>query len=326
MKAAMSSLAFLVLTNAVSGAFPPPAHPASGQAVQASPAEEGQTETPVRSVVDWSQRELIRAMPELRKLVPPKNPEESRELLPRILQQAGANVKRFFEDFPNTTSVERIRTDRPGQDLSYEDPMGITRTSSHSLEQQFNYIALARRSPAKFGLDEYRTNSRGTPVEPGGGLVTKGFASMSIHFHPAYQPDSVFRYLGREKLRGRDTLVVAFAQRPEAARIVGQVEVPGRTVVILTQGVAWIDSVNFQIVRLRTDLLTPPEGSGLKCQTTEIEYGAIRFKQAGSALWLPTRVTVTLNWRGEVLRNRHEYSDFRLFAVETEQSPKDPRR
>lgn len=322
MKAAMSSLAFLVLTNAASGAGALPSPAASGQAAPASPAAESPSGAHVRSVVDWSPRELIRAIPELRKLVPPKNLEESRELLPRVLQQTGANVKRFFEDFPNTTSVERIRTDRPGQDLSYQDPMGITRTSSHSYEQQFNYIALAWRSPAKVGLDEYRTNQRGTPAEPGGGLVTKGFASMSIHFHPAYQPDSVFRYLGREKFRGRDTLVVAFAQRPAVARIVGQVEVPGRTVVVLTQGVAWIDSDSFQIVRLRTDLLTPPEGSGLNRQTTEIEYGEIRFKQAGSALWLPTRVTVTLNWRGEVLRNRHEYSDFKLFAVETEQNSK----
>lgn len=293
-------------------------------APQAALGEEGPAEARPSSVIDWSQRELIKAVPELKKLVPPQSPEESRDLLPRVLERAGANVKRFFEDFPNTTSVERIRTDRPGQDLSYEDPMGITRTSSHSYEQQFNYIALARRSPAKLGLDEYRTNDHGKSVEPAGGLVTKGFASMSIHFHPAYQRDSVFRYLGRERLHGRDTFVVAFAQRPGAARVVGQIEVPGRTMVILVQGVAWVDSGSFQIVRLRTDLLAPPEGSGLKRQSTEIEYGEVRFKQFGAALWLPIRVTVTLNWRGKVLRNRHEYSDFKLFSVETEQSPKRP--
>ncbi|HKS94560.1 MAG TPA: hypothetical protein VJV74_00340 [Terriglobia bacterium] len=293
-------------------------------APQAALGEEGQGEARPRSVIDWSQRELIKAVPELKKLVPPQRPEESHDLLPRILERAGANVKLFFDDFPNTTSVERIRSDRPGQDMSYEDPMGITRTSRSGFEQEFNYIALARSGTAKLGLDEYRTNNHGKSVEPGGGLVTKGFASMSIHFHPTYQRDSVFRYLGRERLRGRDTFVVAFAQRPGVARVVGQIDLPGRSVTILVQGVAWIDSGSFQIVRLHTDLLAPPEGSGLKRQSTEIEYGEVRFKQFGSALWLPIRVTVTLNWRGEVLRNRHEYSDFKLFAVETEQNPKRP--
>jgi len=36
------------------------------------------------------------------------------------------------------------------------------------------------------------------------------------------------------------------------------------------------------------------------------------------AFWLPQEVTVTVNWQGMVFRNRHRYSDFALFRVETE--------
>lgn len=320
MKVAQSSLSFLLLVNPVcsESTLPPPPLSASQQTTQVTFGEEAKSKANVRSITDWPQRELIRAIPELKKLVPPESPEEGRERLPLILARVGANVKAFFEDFSNTTSVERLRTDRPGQDPSFEDPMGITRASP-GFEQTFNYVALARTDPRQIGLDEYRTDTTGTLVEPSGGLVTKGFVSTSIHFHPAYQADSVFRYVGKVMLHGSDALVVVFAQRPGVARAVGQIHVPGGSPVVLVQGVAWIDPASFRIIRLRTDLLAPPPGTGLKRQTTEIEYGEVRFKQLRSTLWLPTRVTVTLDWRGKVFRNRHQYSDFRLFSVETEQ-------
>ncbi|HEV2493204.1 MAG TPA: hypothetical protein VG204_09055 [Terriglobia bacterium] len=294
---------------------PPAPSTASRPAAQATSDQDGPSGARVKSVIDWSQRELIKAVPELKKLVPPKNAEEGNELLPVILARVGAAVKAFFQDFPNTTSVERIRTDRLNSDGS---------VMSH-IDQQFNYLALACSNKNQIGLNEYRTDASGAIAEPGGGLVTKGFASMAIHFHPVYQADSIFRYLGRERVDGRDAYVVAFAQRPGVARVAGQISVPGRSLVVQVQGIAWIDPDSFQIIRLHTDLLPRLENIGLKRQSTEIAYGEVQFTQLHSALWLPAKVTVTLDWRGDVFRNRHQYSNFKLFAVETEQSPKSPR-
>ena len=190
-----------------------------------------------------------------------------------------------------------------------------------SLDQDYNYLALARPEKSRVSLDEYRTDAQGALLEPGGWVVTKGFASMSIHFHPFYRNDSLFRYLGREEVDGSDAFVVAFAQRPGVARATGRVNLPERSVEVLVQGVAWIDPTTYQTARLRTYLLAPPEGSGLKRQTTEIRYREVRFKEIPSALRLPSEVTVTFEWKDEPLRNRHRYSDFRLFRVETEQKP-----
>ena len=47
--------------------------------------EYAQPRHPVRSVIDWSRAELVRAIPELRKLEPPRSPEEAQNLLPAIL-------------------------------------------------------------------------------------------------------------------------------------------------------------------------------------------------------------------------------------------------
>src|SRR5579863_727666 len=283
-------------------------------------AQSGDDET--QPAVDWSG--LIRQIPELKKLEPPASAAESAQVLPVILSKVGANVGAFFRDFPNTTSHERIHTERLDEQYSYQDDMGVTRTSSSGLDQEFNYVALARASPERIGLDEYRTDRKGALVEPGGGLVTKGFASMSIHFHPAFQNDSVFQYLGTEKIKRQPAYVVAFAQRPGVAHIVGRIDLPNRSFAELLQGVAWINTESYQIIRLRTDLLTPATEAGLKKETTEVRYESVHFKGVESEVWLPEDVTVTVGWKGENLRNTHHYSDFRRFSVETEETQGSP--
>jgi hypothetical protein len=92
--------------------------------------------------------------------------------------------------------------------------------------------------------------------------------------------------------------------------------------VVLSQGLAWIDPTTFQIVRLRTELLTSQPKVRLERQTTEIHFKEVAFKHVAAAFWLPQQVTVTVDWRGRTLRNLHRYSDFRLFNVATEEHRK----
>jgi hypothetical protein len=91
------------------------------------------------------------------------------------------------------------------------------------------------------------------------------------------------------------------------------------SVVVLVQGIAWIDAENYRIVRLRTDLLKPQPRIRLQRQTTEITYAPVEFKQMAAAMWLPSEVAVTLQWRGKTYRNFHKYSDFKAFKTETKE-------
>jgi hypothetical protein len=268
----------------------------------------------VDSVVTWPLPQVLKVVPRLNGLVP----AESQEELPGILQRVGANVKGSFADFPNTASVERISMARQAWDKS----------TSETRAQRFQYLAVAYPLKSGVGLDEYRTNTKGQAVEPGGlegiYLVTKGFASMSLHFHPAYQVHSIFRYLGREVINKRQTYVVAFAERPGVARLVSRIDLEGVPILVLMQGIAWIDSASYQIVRMQTDLLTPKEDIGPKRQTTEIEFQAVHFKESSQVVWLPHEVVVTTDWKGYTYLNRHRYSNFKLFTVGTEQKVRAP--
>ncbi len=286
----------------------------------------------------WAQ--LLKAVPNLKGL----EPAESQEALPGILQEVGANVKEFFQDFPNTVCVEKISMEglgetgetalqipNPGGDVSPIAISGSGRSGGEAWQshtQKFQYLALARQGTRGVGLDEYRTNAKGELAEPGGlpggYFVTKGFVSIPLYFHPDYQADSTFRYLGRQSIDKQRTYVVAFAQRPERARLVGRIEVRNTSVSVLTQGIAWIDPSDYRILQMRTDLLPSKEAIGPKKVTTEIQFQPVSFKESSRVFWLPREVSVIVEWKKITYRNRHRYSKFKLFAVGTEQHVRPP--
>ena len=156
-------------------------------------------------------------------------------------------------------------------------------------------------------------------------MLTSGYAAASLLFHPTYQSQADFRYVGRQKVNGRDTYVIAFAQQPEKARLYGSFKFGGNSMMTFSQGLVWVDSESYEIARLRTDLLVPLSEVKLERETTEIAFGEVHFKGLAEGFWLPQQVTVTVDWNGKHLRNEHRYSDFKVFNVEANQKIRKPK-
>ncbi|HLY18913.1 MAG TPA: VWA domain-containing protein [Bryobacteraceae bacterium] len=280
--------------NSTVAVVAPPAPPVAPPHVQ-------KKEKKAKSMADWSIADFVKAMPELEGL----EPATGQEQLAPVLAGVGRNVKTFFDALPETTAHEQIDLER----IDW----------SENRKEEFNYLALPR--PAKDGvaMEEYRTNAAGKRTEPQAlerGFVTRGFASMLVHFHPLYQAESQFRYLGKQSLAGHPADVVYFAQIPEKARIKQGLKTDIRSLQIMIQGVVWIDFEDYQIVRMRTELLLPHNDPDLRRETTESRFTEVRFNDVAQVFWLPAEVTVTLNWQGMVFRNRHHYSQFQLFHVD----------
>lgn len=284
------------LNCSVEATAPPPVQTAVS-AEPAAPKKEDEN----KPMAEWTTAEFLKAVPELQGL----NPAPNQDPRPILLERVGQNVKRFFDALPETTAHEQITLDRlDGIDYGREE---------------FNYLDLPRPAKDGVGRDEFRTNAAGERTEPEAlkdGSVTKGFASTILHFHPICQSESTFRYLGTQSVNGHATDVVYFAQIPGKARVTQSQKADSRPLQILIQGLAWIDSGNNQIVRLRTDLLEPQDDPDLKMQTTDLRFNAVHFKDVPEAFWLPEQVTVTMKRRGAVFRNRHVYSDFHLLRTE----------
>jgi len=247
-------------------------------------------------------------------------PAQDQAPLPAILSAVGKNVEEYFRNFPNTSSLEQVR----------QEKLRHRGTVSESRDQKFHYLCFTPSEAGVPGFAEYRLNvaDQGWADSPRDGfMLTIGFASGSILFHPSYQPGTSFRYLGRQKLEGRDTLVIAFAQIPSKARSFGEFKWADRGSPVFSQGLAWVDAQTYQVLRMRTDLLAPLPEVRLKKQTTEIEFAEVRFNRLAQGFWLPRDVTVTVDWNGRLLRNMHQYSDFKVFNVDASEKigkPKNP--
>ena len=226
--------------------------------------------------------------------------DEAQDNLGFLLTNVGNNVEAFFRDLANTASKEKVQ-------------LGNGRWSLH---KEYNYLILPRKSG--FPWTEDRTDKEGRPADQDvtGYCISRGYAHMCVYLHPDHQKNSIFRCLGRMSKKPR-AHVIAFAQKPEARDyLTGYVDRKlGIAKEFLVQGFIWLDPDSYQILRMKTVMLSPDPV--LKEQTTDIHYQKVLFKGIQQPFWLPKEVNIRWKLPRITYQNKHKYSDFHLFSVET---------
>jgi hypothetical protein len=274
------------------------------------PADHAQERSKIPTVIDMSSSELVRAYPELKTL----SVAQSQDELPQLLEKVGDRVQLLFEDFPNTSSLEQVH-------LEELDDRGDTVRSTN---RKYQYLIIAHPQKDAIRLEEYRTDLKGSEINPdnvSGFILTAGDAASPLFFHPLFGSECSFRYLGTDVTRG-GVHVIAFAQRPETARLKNTLTSRAGPVRFYLQGIAWVDPASYQIVRIRTDLLEPLIEAGLAVNTTQVELGEFPIAQSNRTLWLPRDAVITMKYMGRLYRNRHRYTDYRLFTVDSQEGQK----
>lgn len=271
-------------------------------------------------------KQLTKRIPQLKDLKPARNQDQ----LPEILEKAGSQVDDFFRHITDLTAREEISLIRLKQDRPYTQPE-LSGEHVHD-----SYLILRHGSAGHVEIIEYRTDAKGGSYDQvviqKGFLVTSGFALSCNYFSTGFQSESIFRYFGDQKIGQHDTYVVGFAQQPDKATLT--VKTRGRSGAaehMLVQGVAWIDKSNFQIVRMRTDLLAPRKDVGVNQQTTEVMFTKVQLADFATPLWLPASVKVFVEFTthsGDVdeffelsYKNEHRYSDYQRYRVSAKVIP-----
>lgn len=273
-------------------------------------------------IVDLPEKKLLQYYPELKGLVP----SQSQQDLPKVLEKVGANETSLLNGIPTVCAEEDVvqeQLDKHG--FVRRDPV----FSAH-----YSYCARAHMVGEGTRFAEGRIDKNGQPVDPNvssghsagtgfassGYSVVTGFALLPLHFHPFHQNAANFRYLGRQVLNNQEEYVVAFAQQPQKAELLGSVSVNGAQITIAYQGIAWIDPDKFQVTRMRVDLLKPRPEVGT--QTTEVEFSEVSLPVAAKSFWLPREATVSRGGQDGLLREKHQFSDYKIFTKTQPASPK----
>jgi hypothetical protein len=262
------------------------------------------------TLIDLPSRDLEEAIPELRGLVPAANQQR---LLP-ILSEVGKSVEDSYQPFTKVVADEQVTQERCG-------PRGRLKSISR---REFSYMIIPRFHAGQERIEEYRAGADGEPVQfsEASGLSAEGFAGMWALLLPGNQSGSKFRYLGQQQLGARTANVIGFAQRPGWSGVTEFLNVGGRRVLILRQGVVWVDRATNEILKLRADLLKPRLDVRLELQTTNIQFGEVHISDAAARpLLVPLRVTVTTVLNGQVFREVHLYSNYKLPAATVKIEP-----
>jgi hypothetical protein len=298
-------------------------------------APEIPVETKAKTAVDMTPAELLRSY---HKELSDLEFSPSQDELSNLLEKLGVRVSAFFRDFANTSAKEHVVMQMSGRGGLFTQR-----------ESSFLYLIMPRSTLTGIFFSEYRTDKKNRPVnrieELGPFMLSSGYAGLCLYLDPSHQVNSVFRYLGRGRGQPR-AHVIAFAQKPESGDYLAQYSElsSSKSMRFLVQGFIWVmpgagwiaprevsvakdwqnDADSFQILRMRTSMQSPGKDF-LKEQITDIRYERVRFDSTGRQLWLPREVNVSWELPNWTYRNRHRYSDYQLFGVESDYSIGQPK-
>lgn len=256
---------------------------------------------------------LKKILPELKQLTPATSQGPLRDILAR----AAAQLDEPLSKCPNLVSEEVVTETKPLLSTMQNPCPGMGACLSDA-SKQFNYILLIGRGNGdRLLLKEYRSTVDGKPVPPSEVPHSLGFASSWLILSASNEPESQFRYLGEQKIDGRPTYVIAFAQIPGAIENPGYLFRGQRSVPMLLQGVAWISQADYRITRIRADLLEPQTEIGYEKETAKIEFQTANISALHLKLWLPTAVTIETVIDGHLRREQHRYSRYRLYQAKS---------
>jgi VWFA-related protein len=257
--------------------------------------------------IDLPLDQLVKKIPDLAGL----HPAEDETQLSLILEKTGQSVDAFVQNIGDLIAREDLTQERLSAD-------GKVRAKDHVED---NYLIL-RRGYSWGANAEYRMDDKGNRLEQvgldQGYLVTAGHALSCIQFSTVAQSQSKsrFRYLGTQMLGASETYVLAFAQRPGEDNFATVMAGTGaKDVEMQTQGILWVGQSNFQILRLRSELLESNREIQLDELTTDVTFAEVRLEDFPTSLWLPSEAVVYIEIGGKKYRNMHRFQDYRRYRV-----------
>jgi len=222
-----------------------------------------------------------------------------------LLQRAGAQTEKFVDNFSLVRSTEQMVQ----QKMDSKGKVALKQTSD------FDYVGIVRVSNGVARVEESRV-SKGTPAQNTGApqLVTNGFATLILIFHPQFQDSFTFQDAPGESHPG--LRAVTFELKP-AARSTTVFRFKDRNFPVEWKGIAWLDPASGAVQRIHAEMKNPIGDLGLQLLEAEVEYASIKFQDIPEPYWLPRIATVDLETNQQHWKNTHTFRNYAPYTVTT---------
>ena len=231
--------------------------------------------------------------------------------LEEVLRRTGRAVEAFEQDFSAincTEEVSQVKLGPGGKPLIHE-------------ESAFDYLVMVHSAPDDLTVEESRRELK-SPNEDKKKLpllVTDGFSTLLLVFHPFFQDSFEYAPPEPDVLDGRKVLKVKFRQI-HGARALSELQLRGHDFPLEWQGTAWIDARSNFILRITAGLEGSMDDVGLRSLDADVRYAAVRFAGDPADHWLPDTATVEAQTPRQHWRNIHRFINYKRFTVDTKET------
>jgi hypothetical protein len=231
------------------------------------------------------------------------NPQTLDDLLARTSGQTAA----FLDQFSDVKCTEQVRQEKLGKD----DKVELKEDST------YDYLVILTNTAGELNLSESRLpihqakrDRKNTSM-----LLSNGFATLFLVFHPYYSAAFTFSLAGEEAIAGRTLEKISF-QHIRGMKSPAALALRGREYPLELSGTAWIDPQTGSIVRIEAGIADSLQDVGLKSLTSEIDFAPLKFPDS-KEYWFPTQARVEVETPRQHWRNLHQFSAYKKFSVST---------
>ena len=232
----------------------------------------------------------------------------------RVIDESGKRVEELVKDVSRFAAVEDLFHQSLGRD-------GIP-TASQTLK--YNYVAnISEPEPGYLEVEEFRAEKLSVERYPDQ-ISSTGFAVLALVFHRHARDSFDMTCEGLGDWKGNATWLVHFRQRDDRPNRMHSYRLGGQTYAVGLKGRAWVTADTFQIVRIEAEMIKPVPEIRLLSEHQIVEYGPVPFPKKNTTLWLPKSAEIYFDFRKHRFYRRHSFAHYMLFAVDTQEKPKEP--
>lgn len=226
-----------------------------------------------------------------------------------VLTLTAKSVQHFWDQFTAVTCTESVTQEKLGKGGKVQYEHGSS----------YDYLILMNLEGDDLSVEESRLlqkekgKSSNLPM-----LLTSGFSTLQLIFHPYYQGSFEYKRLVDEIVDGRRLLRIEFRHLP-GTRSTSAARLRGQDYPLDLTGTAWIDPDSGVIRKIMAGLEAPMEDLNLRALRAEVKYAPQEFS-GETAAWLPTEAFIDVETARQHWRNIHQFTNYRRFSVKTETS------
>ena len=224
--------------------------------------------------------------------------------------QAQKQVVQYISQLSNLHCKETVTQEKL-------TPKGHVETTEHS---SFDYLIMMEGTGDDFQLNESRLETKSAPHKQLPMLVTNGFSTLLLVFHPYYSSAFEFERGPDDTIDGVAAASVHF-KHIRGQRTLAALSLRNREFPLELKGTAWLDKNTGQVLRMESTLVDDMSDIGLRSLNVHVDYHYIQLGKNAPALTLPVLATVEVTTPRQHWRNTHRFSDYKIFGAEAEQDP-----